>query len=115
MIDSKIARITDVCGGKADDDFASAVRDIVSNMNDPKCDSRTVRRISMTVSFKQDPRNGMVDIELDTTVKLAKQGARRSMAFIGKGNDGQMGLFMDDPDQANMFNQLENTSSEVGK
>lgn len=115
MIDSKIARITDVCGGKADDDFAGALREVISNMKDPKCDSRTVRRITMTVSFKQDPKNEIVDIELDTTVKLAKQGARRSLAYIGKGGDGQMGLFMDDPDQANMFNQLENTSSEVAK
>jgi hypothetical protein len=115
MIDSKIARISDICGGKADDDFAGALREVVQNMGDPKCDSKAVRRITLDVSFRQDPRNGMVDVGLDMTVKLAKQGGRRSLAYIGKGNDGQMGLFMDDPDQANMFNQLENTSSEVAK
>lgn len=117
MIDSKITSIRDICGGKADDDFSSALREIVQNMNDPKCDSRTARRITMTVSFKRDPRNDLVDVELDTSVKLAKAGGRRSMAHFGKGQDGQLGLFMDDPDQVAMFGELgrgiENTREET--
>lgn len=108
MIDSKISRIQDIAGGKADTEFATALREVVQNMNDANCDPRTVRRITMTVSFKQDPRNGLVDVELDTAVKLAKKASKRSLAYIGKGSDGQMGLFLDDPDQVAMFDNLSN-------
>jgi len=106
MLDAKIKKISDLCGGKADTDFAGALREVIDNMADPKCDSKAMRRISIDVFFKQDPRNGTVDIVLETTTKLAKPGGRRSIAFIGKGHDGQLGLFTDDPDQVAMFNQL---------
>lgn len=112
MIDSKINKISDICGGKVNDDFSNALREVVANMNEPKCSPDAVRKITLEVTFKKDPRNGLVDVGLDTSIKLAKQAGRRSMAYFGKGNDGQMGLFMDDPDQATMFHDLENQMSQ---
>jgi hypothetical protein len=106
MLDAKISRMEDVCGGRADLDFSQALGQVIENLNDQKCDAKSVRKIMMTVSFYPDPQNNVVSMELETTVKLAKKGARRALAFIGKGNDGQMGLFTEDPAQIKMFNQL---------
>lgn len=107
MIDAKISRISDLCGGKADIDFRQALAEVVDNFGDASCDLKAVRRIVITVGFRPAPRGKQVEIEVDTVTKLAKQGARRSFAYFGLGQDGQLGLFAEDPDQIKMFNELE--------
>ena len=105
--DGKVQRLTDLNGGAAEIEFRAALAQVVENLNDQKCDGRTVRKINLAVSFHPDPRTQTVSIEMETTVKLAKKANRSMVAFMGKGLDGQLGLFTEDPAQTKMFQQLE--------
>ena len=105
--DGKVQRLQDLNGGAAEIEFREALAKVVENLNDQKCDGKTVRKINMAVSFHPDPRTQTVSIEIETTTKLAKRANRSTVAFMGKGSDGQLGLFMEDPAQTKMFQQLE--------
>ena len=106
--DGKLQRLSDLNGGAAEIEFRNALAQVVENLNDQKCDGRTARKINLAISFHPDLRTQTVSIELETTVKLAKKANRSMVAFMGKGTDGQLGLFTEDPAQTKMFNQLEN-------
>jgi hypothetical protein len=112
MIDAKIKKISDLCGGKPDMDFKQALAQVIENLGDAKCDAKAARRIVMTMGFYPDPASKIVAIEVDTVCKLAKQGARRSLVYYGAGQDGQLGLFNEDPDQTQMFNDMEKATKE---
>ena len=105
--DGKVQRLTDLNDGAAEIEFRNALAQVVENLNDQRCDDRIVRKITMTIFFTPDPRKQIVDISLDTTVKLAKPVGSSMMAFMGKGADGQLGLFTEDPCQTQMFSKLE--------
>lgn len=104
--DGRVQRLSDLNGGAAEIEFRNALAQVVENLNDQKCDGKTTRRINLAISFHPDPRTQTVSIELETTVKLAKKANRSMVAFMGKGNDGQLGLFTDDPAQTKMFADL---------
>jgi hypothetical protein len=105
--EGKVQRLSDLNGGAAEIEFREALAKVVENLNDQKCDGKTVRRINMAVSFHPDPRTQTVSIEIETTTKLAKKANRSMVAFMGKSVDGQLGLFTEDPAQTKMFQQLE--------
>jgi hypothetical protein len=105
--DGKVQRLTDLNGGAAEIEFRNALAQVVENLNDQRCDGRAVRKITMTIFFNPDPRKQLVDISLDTAVKLAKPAGSSMVTFMGKGTDGQLGLFTEDPAQTRMFNKLE--------
>lgn len=106
MLDSKIGRVSDICGGKIDAEFRDMLEKIIQNMKDPNYDKNATRKMTFVVTLKPDPTSNMIGLTLDADLSLPKKGSRKSFAYIGKGQNGQIGLFTDDPDQTNLFKQL---------
>jgi|WetSurMetagenome_2_1015567.scaffolds.fasta_scaffold163316_3 hypothetical protein len=112
--DGRIQRLSDLNGGDAEIQFRTALGQVIENLNDQKCDGKTARKISMVVSFHPDPRTQTLQIEIETSTKLAKRANRCTTVFMGKGADGQLGLFNDDPQQTKMFADLQKDMSQKG-
>lgn len=106
MLDAKVQRISDLCGGKADIDFREMLEKVIANINDPKYPAGDVRKISISATFYPDPANKTIEVAVQTGCTLPKKVARKAITFIGKTPDGQMGLFTEDPDQTKLFNDL---------
>jgi hypothetical protein len=106
MMDAKISRLSDVCGGKVDIDFRELLAKCIENINDMAYNPAAVRKINFTVQLYPDPATKTVTLTMESSCTLPKKGVRKTMVYIGKGQDGQMGLFTEDPDQVNMFKQL---------
>lgn len=106
MLDAKVQRISDLCGGKSDIDFREMLGKVIENINDPKYPGGEVRKITMSIVFYPDPANKTIEVAVQTGCVLPKKVARKAITFIGKGEDGQVGLFTEDPDQTKLFNDL---------
>ena len=108
MLDSKVSRISDLCGGKADVEFAQALAKVVENINDPTYSKGAARRIRVDVILKPSSveSDKTTDVTIDVQTTLPRRAAKRSIAWIGKTKDGQGALFNDDPDQTKMFRDL---------
>lgn len=106
MLDAKIQRVSDLCGGKADIDFREMLGKVIDNINDVKYPAGDVRKITMAIAFYPDPANKTIEVAIQTGCSLPKKVARKAITFIGNDTNGQVGLFTEDPDQIKMFNDL---------
>lgn len=108
MLDAKINRIQDLCGGKVEVEFQQALEKVIENINDPAFAKGAARKIRIDITMKPAAlaADKTVDVLVDVHTTMPKRATKRTIAWIGKTNDGQAALFNDDPDQVKMFTDL---------
>ena len=113
MIDSKITKLSEICGGKVDVDFKELLEKCLENISDNNFNPTAVRKINFSLSLHPDVATKTITMSLESACSLPKKGSRKSIAYFGKGQDGQMGLFIDDPDQSNIYDHMHNNISNM--
>ena len=76
---------------------------IAANIGDRSTPACAEREITLKIKFKPDADRRLIDVTTSASSKLASVEAHASRLYTGKGTDGQMYLFDEDPRQESLF------------
>ena len=95
-----------LAGGALAERFEHVLKQVMQNMYDPNTKATTVRKISLTISFKADEERELVDISHDVSAKLAPLKSYPTKGYLGI-KDGMPVMYESaDPKQMHMRDQL---------
>jgi hypothetical protein len=83
--------------------FEVEIQKIAANIADRSTPATAKREITLKIEFKPDTDRRSIDVTTSAGCRLASVEAHASRLYTGKGVDGQMYLFDEDPRQEMLF------------
>ena len=76
--------------GELNNKFAVAIKDITSNIYDPRTDAKKAREINIKIKFIPNELRTSADISAEVKTKLAPQKETFTSAYIGVDENGEL-------------------------
>lgn len=111
MLDAKVSKLSDICDGKLETKFQEKLKEAIENVYDQRYNPNDVRTITMKVKLYPEPADQAIGMM--ASVEFVKPAAKpiKALCHLTKVN-GVPGIYTSDPNQFEMFNQLNEAVNE---